>query len=198
MTRARRCSNCVRIRPLAAAVVYLALDTVVVIYTPSPAGVAWNWTGKLASIALAVVAIAALRLRRDEVGLVMPDKRCAVLIGIAIAFHAALNVLFATGEPTTLETVLFQATMPGLAEELAYRGVAFALVRRAFDGASAPAIIITTLAFGLAHGFALLPFLFAAALGGWFAWIRTRSGSVLGCVIAHNAANIAGTLAATI
>jgi hypothetical protein len=193
--------------PLVLAAIYLALDAVVVTHAPAPSALAWNWTGKLASIALALVAIAVLRLRRDEVGLVMPRAWCATLIAIAVAFHVAMNLVFATGEPTTIETVLFQATMPGLAEELAYRGVAFALVARAFGGAKLPAAIVTTCAFAIVHaistdnasrGFYVMPFLFAAALGAWFAWIRTRSGSVLGGMLAHNGANVAGTLAATV
>jgi membrane protease YdiL (CAAX protease family) len=203
--------------PLVLAASYLALDTYVVIRTPNPGWVSWNWAGKLAELALAGIAIIATQSSRAELGLVMPAgtrARRATLVGVAVAvaFDAALNALFSTGEPTSLETVLYQATMPGVAEELVFRGVAFALLVRAFGGATAPrsslgAAIVTTLAFGVGHGvsfdnatlgFAVMPFLFAAALGGWFAWIRCRTGSVLGCVIAHNAANVAGTLIATL
>jgi uncharacterized protein len=193
-----------KLKWLVAAIAYLAVDSVVVIETPSPSWVHWNWLGKLASLALASLTIVVLRLTRDEVGLVWPRKRNATIVGIAvaIAFSGALNAVFATGEPTSIEAVLFQATMPGLAEELVYRGVAFALLVRALRSQRAAAIV-STLAFAAVHGVSpagvfILPALYAAAVGGWLAWIRCRTGSLVGCVAAHNAANVAGTLVATL
>jgi uncharacterized protein len=195
----------VRLRWLAAAAAFLVAVDLVTRHGPPIPGSTWNWTGKLAVIAFSLVAMALLRLSRAEVGLVRSSgwRWTSIAIAVPVAFHVAMAVVFGGDGSASLETVLFQATMPGLAEELSFRGVAFALLCRAFPGQRVPAIAITALVFGLEHGcsfdhgglqFFILPFAFALVLGLWFAAMRARTGSLLAPIVAHNAGNVLATV----
>lgn len=195
-----------------AAGLYFALDAVIVLKAPPIPGTSWNWSGKLLSAIFGLAIFFALRLSREEVGFVLPRTRsswCWSIFGIAAAmvFDGTLNFVFRDHKVAGIEAILYQATMPGFSEELAYRGIGFALIQRAFEIAGerwkrVPPIVIPSLVFGLSHGysrdngtshFVWIPFLFSLILGFWFAWIRLRSGSLLGPVLAHNSANTAGS-----
>ncbi len=196
-----------------AAALYLALDTLVLIHAPRLDHGQWNWSSKTFSILFALVVFFLFRLSRQEVGLVLPDNssswRWTVLCVLgAVLFDGVLNYIFRTHQSPNLATIAYQATMPGISEELTYRGIAFALFQRAFSGArgwwaKAAPVLIPSLVFGLLHtyspkgGFSHLEwggFLFSLPLGLWLAWGRLRTGSLLGPVLAHNAANTAGAL----
>ena len=106
--------------------------------------------------------------------------------------------------PSGLETFCFEATLPGLDEELSFRGVGLACLIRAFsrDGVDGPARVlalwITALWFtavhvvNLQHGHLVVTWhriLDVLPYGVWLAIIRFRSGSLLGGIIAHNTSN---------
>ena len=97
----------------------------------------WNWLGKAAGIAVSLACWRAAGLTRDEVGWRLPRTRIewAVAAG-GIAVLAGLSTVerLAGGgvHSYDTETLVFQATMPGLDEELAYRGVLLAMLIRAF------------------------------------------------------------------
>ncbi|WP_089837524.1 CPBP family intramembrane glutamic endopeptidase [Granulicella pectinivorans] len=195
------------------AALYLAADTLILIFSPRLEHGQWNWSSKICSLLFALVVFFLFRLSRVEVGLVLPKDQLSwrwtlICIVGAVAFDGVLNYIFRTHQAPGLETIVYQATMPGLSEELTYRGISFALIQRAFSGAhgwwakAAPALI-PSLVFGLIHtyspknGFSYHEwsgFLFSLTLGLWFAWTRLRSGSLLGPIVAHNAANTAGCL----
>lgn len=68
-----------------------------------------------------------------------------------------------------------------LVEELTYRGLGFSLLELLGRNT---ALLLSSLAFGLAHGlFEALPLLFAFGLG--LAYLRARTGSVYPCVLLH-------------
>ena len=121
-----------------------------------------------------------------------------------------LAVSGADGKPDDLETIVFQWTMPGLDEELFYRGVLLLAMNEAF----APRVnilgarigyggLLTSVLFGLAHGvsygaggFSFDPMFFALTGGPslLLLWLREKTGSLVLSVIAHNIANGASTL----
>ena len=208
-------------RQVGPAVLFLALlafDHVVTAF-PVVYGVAqipgsdWNWTGKLLSLAWALAFIAVGPLSRRDVGLTPRQRAGSVLpaslvTGALVALGVGVGLVFGEGGPFEAEALLYQLSMPGLAEELAYRGVFLALLHRALpadEGTAAfwwPAVV-TTLAFGLWHGLSLeggrvsfdfLSFLYPLIGGGAFAWLRERTGSLLFPILAHNAANTALSL----
>jgi uncharacterized protein len=197
-----------------AAAVYLGVDDFV---TGLPSlvkglklvGAHWNWTGKFLSLALSATVIAALRLSPAAVGLTIKQRHTKtglVALLLFIVWSSCLGLLFKPGPPD-LETLLFQATMPSLSEELVYRGIAPAILlglfrgkQRSDDGMPWVVILSTAIAFGAWHGLqysngsfgfdvmsALFPFL-GSIPGGW---LRYKTGSLLFPILAHSLANVA-------
>jgi membrane protease YdiL (CAAX protease family) len=171
-------------------------------------GARWNWTGKFLSLALSAIVILALRLSPATVGLTTEQRHIKsglVALLLFIVWGSCLGMLFKPGVPDT-ETLLFQATMPSLSEELVYRGIAPAILLGLFYGKRAdygmPWVVIlsTAVAFGVWHGLkhsngslgfdamsALFPFI-GSIPGGW---LRYKTGSLLFPVLAHSFANVA-------
>jgi uncharacterized protein len=171
----------------------------------------WNWDGKVYSLLLSMFVIVLFKLDPRAVGLTLAQRNArSSLIGL-LAFTLvsfSLGFLFKPATPN-LETVAFQLTMPGLAEELAYRGIAPAILlglvglSAKHDVPSATpwvVIFITAVAFGLWHGLgfknfeisfdamsALFPFLGGIAYG----WLRFNSGSLALPILAHGLGNVA-------
>lgn len=177
----------------------------------------WNWSGKLLSLALSALVIVALRISPDAAGLRLRQAHPrigAAAVLLFIAWGACLGLLFRPGAPDA-ETLAFQATMPGLAEEIAYRGIAPALLlslwprRPHVDGMPWAVIVATSVMFGLWHalsysdgrfGFGLMSGLFpflGSLPGGWLRF-KTRSlvVPVAGHALANVAFHVAGGLAA--
>lgn len=172
----------------------------------------WNWEGKLYSLALAVIVMFVLDLRAREVGLTLAQKNLGVcllaVLGLT-ALSATLGFVFQPPTPNA-GTLAFQATMPGLAEELAYRGIAPAILLALFHGRGVPekvpwtVVLIAAIPFGAWHGWgysdagfsfdpmsALFPFIGGVAYG----WLRFKSGSLLLPFVAHGLGNCAFYLA---
>jgi uncharacterized protein len=168
----------------------------------------WNWTGKLFSLALSVLAMATLRLSCEAVGLTFRQRQLKVGILALVLFvvwGGTLGWLFNPGAADA-ETLLFQATMPGLAEELAYRGIAPAILlglvrgQGAVEGMPWAVIVAVSILFGVWHGlsysdghfgFAPLSALFpliGSIPGGW---LRFKTGSLIVPVLGHGLANLA-------
>ncbi len=168
---------------------------------------AWNWEGKALAVLSSLVVAAVLGFRRsgvtlrhDRTGLPGALALSAVLVAVFLGL-----ALYFPGEPTTADTLAFQLTMPGLDEELFYRGVLLVMLNEAFGrpmsmlgapmGWGAP---VSSVAFGLTHalGFADGGYSFdamAMALTGGPAlllvWLREKTGSLVLPILLHNFAN---------
>ncbi|MGB3544556.1 lysostaphin resistance A-like protein [Rubrivirga sp.] len=198
-----------RWRPALAFLALLALDdllTVGAFLVPSLGvfGGDWNWEGKVLSVIGSLVIVAMSSLSWREVGATLRQREGSVrpaIIATALftAFSFGIGLAF-DGGPFDLETLAFQLSMPGIAEELAYRGVLFALLVRSFGEDSWWPVAITSVAFSIWHGFgvedgvasfdwlsASFPFLGGIAYG----WLRHKTGSILFPTVAHNLGNTA-------
>ena len=108
------------------------------------------------------------------------------------------------------ERLLYQATMPGLDEELFFRGLFLAVLGAAvpsggvnlFGARITVAGLLVTLLFGLGHGVGIedgKPFVswIFIAVTAWFGfgllWVRERTGSVLLPLLGHNLINFSGS-----
>ena len=177
----------------------------------------YNWSGKLIDIAVMVTIMLALvasgAFRRTDLGFSLrqaPGSRRDTAL-VAIPFLLLVAVLAATEwGNTTLpnpETILYEATLPGLAEELAWRGLLLALFDRMFAGrvtilgaSLGYGAIATSLVFGFVHGVqfdsklvlhtALDNGIFAAVTGLVLVWIRARTKSLVFPILTHNATNL--------
>lgn len=173
----------------------------------------WAWTGKLLATAglLLVAALPGFGLRRCGVTLRQaPGSRPAWIV-FAVLAAAIFALAFAWRDgPDGLDTILFQWTMPGIEEELFYRGLLLLALNEALDDGRRDSLagigrdgVIASVAFGLGHALfwrdgALSFDAMAMALTGGPAlllvWFRARTGSLLLPVLAHNVANGAFTL----
>lgn len=172
-------------------------------------GETWNWTGKIAALLgmLAVAAHPAVGFRRSGITL-NQDRRGlpgALVVSALLVLVFGGLALTMGGEGGSAEDFAFQLTMPGLEEELFYRGVLLLMLNEAFGRPlrvlGAPmgwAAVVTSLLFGLDHafgygadGFSFDPL--ALALTGGPAlilvWLREKTGSLILPVVLHNFAN---------
>lgn len=182
----------------------------------------WNWIGKILDFTWPWLVVYKCKwLTADEVGLKLPIKNSSFVLAIllTIPFLAVLLFLIyciGAGEQATkcnLETLLFQLTMPGLAEEITIRGIQLAILNRylgkiwKIGGIEFGwGIILVTIIFVLAHVlimdksshhliFTLKTYgdlitismvFFAGCLLGY---LRERSNSIWPCVVLHNLLN---------
>lgn len=167
---------------------------------PEWLGLSYNWLGK-AFCALAALAFVFLGpLRREEVGICMPRRWNGtfqwVLLGIVL-----VGMFLTPDMQAGRESFLYELTLPGIAEELTYRGILLAFLLRAYgDDARGQwlATVVASVAFACIHdldfhGARLVcppgPFVFHFAMGLFFAWIRLATGSLLMPILAHNIDN---------
>lgn len=170
-------------------------------------GERWNWSGQGLMLA-GVLWIAAMLSRRAglswrTMGFTWHQQPGSMRVALAVAAAAlSLHLLVMSGSRFRLvgvsfETWLYQATLPGLVEELLFRGVLLALLDRAFVarrvvlGASIGwGGVVVTVVFVALHG------LDASALSGvlpaalLYLWLRARTGSLVLPVIVHNLWNL--------
>ena len=188
---------------IAAAVLYLGLRELPYLAAPAPAA-GWNWSGHLlalaGTLALGGVLVRRAGLTAADLGFVRP---AALGQAVAVCAAALLASLLAQGgagarvAAIPSSTWLFVATMPGLAEEVAFRGVLLAAAERAAPASrriagvpvSAGAALLTVAFIGL-HGFGVG--LLVSVLPGTllYLWLRLKTGSIVVPVVAHNLWNL--------
>ena len=167
----------------------------------------WNWSGKLLALAvtLAIAALPIFGWRR--IGLTFRQEQlrgALVTTGVLLCLYAALAWVMGDGGGDA-ETLAFQLTMPGLEEEIFYRGVFLLALDRAFTSrirvGGAPigwSLLLCSLMFGLIHGLGVrnsvwsfdlmafaLPFIGAIPA----VWLRAKTGSVVLPIVMHNLVN---------
>ena len=180
-----------------------------------PAWGHWNWQGKVLEagipVLLAVMLPAAFGAKR--MGLGLPDSRrnwrdtaitCLLYLVIGVPLILLMGAHF--GLTTDAPTYAYEATMPGLGEEIMYRGLMLMLLNEAFGRPWKFAgiqfgwgLIIVSALFGILHGIdapsvdkiqvVWSAMIFPALTGVVLAWLRERSGSVWPGVVFHNFVN---------
>jgi hypothetical protein len=191
------------------ALAFVRLDKLVTII-PSP------WQGMIFEAAFALIVILATRsATRSGLTLRIDAKawRAGLMAtGLALVFVIVRSAglrLIGRGEAGMvpgLEFLLYELTMPGIAEELVYRGVIqtrlnsiFARPWKVFGASLGWSWIITAVLFWAIHAFrvdgASISFYWPTLtlqliVGLILGWMRERSGSLLPPIIAHNLVNI--------
>lgn len=181
-------------------------------------GQRFNWLGKGAATLFLIVCVALLPVlrKREELGLTAHARwegARPILTVCAVYFLLRVGLYLFSGEASAdlhLDTVLFQATLPGIHEELLYRGILLGLLstvlvrptwRLAQVDFGWPAVL-TSLLFALDHGIGLSDSLdlrvnyfslVRTAFDGFlFALLVHRTKSILPAVIYHNLLNLVG------
>ena len=102
------------------------------------------------------------------------------------------NLVWASGSALTVSVLEYVVFAP-IFEELAFRGLLFAMLRRRFS--FVPAALISASIFALAHGYGLIGFVSVLWSGFLWAWIYEKTGSLIPGMIAHAMNNLLVCLA---
>jgi len=174
----------------------------------------WNWEGKIQATLGTLMMGYALSLPSEETGWTWPNQPGWGVPVVTATFLTAVvsgvagYVFSNASDAPDMETLAFQATLPGLEEELFWRGLFPALVDRALerpplgtfcgDAFTAGDLLSTLLFYGehvaeasiqgslsqaLRETWSVLP---ATLL---FVYVRRRSGSVIPAMVLHNLMN---------
>ena len=168
-----------------------------------------NWQGKFLALGLSLLIAAHPAFGWRRVGLTLAHEPGSLhsagpIALLYVTFFLALAFAF-VGEPASREDIAFQLTMPGLEEEIFYRGILLFALDRAFTGRVrflgidwGWGAVLSSALFGLTHAFGYSSggFTFDAmtmALTGipsfLAVWVRVRTGSLLLPILMHNAGN---------
>ena len=171
----------------------------------------FNWQGKIFALASTLTIVGLMPgLSRRDIGLVWAQKPDSLRPAIFFAAMLCVSVWLSrfgaerVVQTPALEAILFQATLPGLDEEILYRGALLALLSGAWGRRDALSSrwtggLLTSAAFGLAHGLSyadgavkLEPgtILMTGVLGLTFFWLKERTGSLIMPIATHNAINL--------
>ncbi len=90
--------------------------------------------------------------------------------------------------PVMTVSILEYVIFAPIFEELAFRGLLFAMLRRRFE--FLPAALISTSLFALAHGYSLIGFISVFWSGFLWAWLYERTGSLIPGMVAHAMNNL--------
>lgn len=174
-----------------------------------PLGGDWNWQGKILALAATLVVVALPGFSRQETGLTLVQapgslKTAIPVAGLYVGLFLVLALIFPNDRPTA-ETIAFQLTMPGLEEEVFYRGVLLVALGRAFAGRVrflgvdwGLGAILSCVLFGLAHAlgfsdgrFSFDPLTMTLTAGPSLiaVWLALRTRSLLLPVLLHNFGN---------
>ena len=166
----------------------------------------WNWVGKIYSVICGVTFYFLFRrqfsendfftLKQNKEGLKSALKVVVAIISISVLGGIVNDKDF------NLETLLFQVSMPGIDEEIMYRGVLLGLMcsvlRTGGKAWSNPAIVINGVLFGLVHAlsfrdgamqFYTMNFVWTGLLGYGFGYITIKTRSILIPMLTHNLYN---------
>lgn len=179
-------------------------------------GFKFAWIGKLLALAISLIFIFSVNKNdQKEIGFTTSINSISqvkygvlVFLGFLIFDFIFKFILFPKGGEFDLETFAFQATLPGLTEELLFRGIYLWI----FDKVFLPnwnlkgvqfgwGFIIVTLLFGISHGFVLtsdhqlkfdiitiiyLTLISSLSLG----ILRKFSGNLIFPILGHNIINV--------
>ncbi len=175
----------------------------------------WNWDGKIYGIIWGIAAYFIFRnqfsdnnfftFKQNNAGLKPAIWAAVLVIGIPTLL-GALNP-----KDFNLETLLFQITLPGFDEEIMFRGVLLGLMcsclRNDVPIWRNPAILITSVLFGLVHAltvndgpisFSISSFIWTGMIGYGLGYMTLKTRSILLAIVAHNLCNFLQNLVAMI
>lgn len=176
-----------------------------------PSDLKWNWSGKILSILLI---LCLWYLYKDDkefnvaaAGFTLHQKNVSLALGV-LSILILIPFAFSKFDPqkSDMETLAFQALMPGMSEEPMFRGILLLLLCKALISKSiiifrAPfdcGCLLAVLLFGIGHGLVIenSKLIFSANIilgtsitGALLMWFRLITGSLLIPILLHNFIN---------
>jgi hypothetical protein len=175
----------------------------------------WNWSGKIISSMFLYAAILMLPALRPARSYLTWRQRpgfipgAALALALLFAIQATAQILYGGSEKFDLETLAFQATLPGINEEPQWRALVLGAVNaicrsrvRVLGVDLGWAVVVNAALFALAHALAfdtlwhvqfdLISLVYVAAVGLILGYVAELTGSILLPVLYHNIFNVAG------
>lgn len=173
----------------------------------------WNWEGKILGILFGIVCYFVFRnffkendfftLRQN-----MENFKKTLLVAVFAVLIVTIIAYFMGSSEFNGETLAFQLTMPGIDEEIMFRGILLGLLMTAlrdkFPFLDNPGVLLTAVLFGFMHALTMdkdysisfEPIYFIhTGIGGFiFGWITLKTRSILLAVLVHGAANFLAAL----
>jgi membrane protease YdiL (CAAX protease family) len=175
-------------------------------------GGSWNWSGKIyATIASLFFYYSTKQHFQNhqylKIGQSKDSRKKVKIVFIVILLYAVLEGLLFYNKGLNGETLLFQATLPGIDEEIGYRAIMLGLLStllvdkfKVFNlYLHYPAIWIIGILFGLIHALKLttdwsltfntIHFMKTFILGVAWSWMTLKTRSIILPMISHNLSN---------
>ena len=171
-----------------------------------------GWGQQIFSIIIVLVFASFFKKPTELLGLSVPKQSKWLLMSILAAlFVIAVYIIVRIfmdkpAELGSLEYYIYEATMPGLGEELGLRGIVFGFMlyyakQHNFSSKGIWLLmIIQALPFGILHILqssgmeAIVIFAYTSFVAVVLAWLRAKTNSIIPCIIAHNIINTFGGL----
>lgn len=177
----------------------------------------WNWDGKIYGIICGVICYLFFKKYFEENNFFTlkqsKDNFRGALFGtIGIVLLSTLIWFLLGNSEFNLETLLFQISLPGIDEEIMFRGILLGLLTTSLKSKvpflGNPSVLLTAVLFGFMHALTLSEnfsisfnsfyFIQTGFAGYVWGWITLKSRSILLAILSHNFSNFFGTLSTMI
>lgn len=168
----------------------------------------WNWDGKILGIISGIMFYFSLKkyFLENNFFTVKQNKenlKLTLISAIGIILISTVSWFILDKTVFNFEALIFQISLPGIDEEIIFRGILLGLLATAlkdrFFFLGSPAIILTSILFGLTHSLSLnkdtlinfepLYFTHTVFTGYVWGWITLKSRSILLAILSHNLSN---------
>ncbi|MFJ1321913.1 CPBP family intramembrane glutamic endopeptidase [Capnocytophaga canis] len=177
----------------------------------------WNWEGKALGVICGISCYLIFRryFRENDFFTIRQNKenfKPTLVVAVGVVLLSTV-VWFLLGKSEfDMETLAFQISLPGIDEEIMFRGILLGLLASSLKEKTAfvgnPSVLLTAILFGFMHGLTLdknyaidfepIYFIQTAFAGYLWGWITLKSRSILLAILSHNFSNFLGTLATMI
>lgn len=169
----------------------------------------WNWSGKIFAITGSILFYARFKALFTNLNFITFKQKYNLFYIVALVYFLVVGLAILSAHHSNDRAVyfLFQLTMPGIDEELAFRGIILGLLSNSLTSKIGigsfkpinPALLITSILFGLGHAFQIdshwifhynyFEFVNSFTIGLLLGWMTLKSGSVFMPVLAHGLIN---------
>ncbi len=177
----------------------------------------WNWDGKIYGIIWGILSYFMFRryFHENDFFTLKQNKKNfkpALFASIFVVLLSTSIWFFLGNSQFNWETLAFQISLPGIDEEIMFRGILLGLLATALKDRISllgnPCILLTSILFGFMHALTLdknysinfepIYFIQTGFAGYIWGWITIKSRSILLAILSHNSSNFFGTLSTMI